>query len=173
MRRDVDHEHGLAGIADLLGERVEPGIELVLGLLPRRLPRRVVRPAGSEQLEVAGDVEHLAVGVDGLDPGLVEDRVDHEVVVVAGDQVERRVAVGQPLGRELHPRVDALVHQVVEQLVAARLVGGEPLGLLGGRDERVVADVGDVALELGELVVAARAGDAPRTAPSRSGRCAG
>ena len=84
-----------------------------------------------EELEVAGDVEHLAVGVDRLDPGLVEDRVDHELVVVAGDEVQRRVAVGQPLGGELHPLIDALVHQPVQQLVAPRFVGGQPLGLLG------------------------------------------
>ena len=52
-----------------------------------------------------------------------------------------------------HPRLDPLVHEPVQQLVAGGLVlesAPRPLG-----DERVVADVGDVALELRELVVAA------------------
>ena len=79
-----------------------------------------------------------------------------EVVVVPRDQVERDGAVAQPLVGQVHPRADALVHQLVQQLVASLRVGRQPLGLLGRRDERVEADVGDVALENGQLVVASR-----------------
>ena len=78
----------------------------------------------------------------------VENLVDREVVVVPGDQVQRHVRVCEALGCEPHPRLDALVHQAVQQLVA--------IDLLVSPHERVVADVGDVALELRELLVAAR-----------------
>jgi hypothetical protein len=44
----------------------------------------------------------------------------------------------------------------VQQLVATALVGGEPLRLLGGGHERVVADIGDVPFELLELLIVAR-----------------
>ena len=35
VRRHVDHEHRSAGLLDLLGERVEPRVQLFLGLLAR------------------------------------------------------------------------------------------------------------------------------------------
>jgi hypothetical protein len=41
-------------------------------------------------------------------------------------------------------------------VVAPGLVGRQALGLVRRRDERVVADVGDVALERRQLVIAAR-----------------
>ena len=98
----------------------------------------------------------FAVRVDRAELGAVEDRVDREVVVVSRDQVERHVRVGEALGREAHPCLDALVHQPVEQHVARGRVVAQALCLLPRADERVEADVGDVALELRELLVAAR-----------------
>ena len=79
--------------------------------------------------------------------------VDHELVVVAGDQHQRDLAAAQPLGGQLQPRLHALGHQPLEQLVARGLVARHPRGLVGRGDERVVADVGDVALELGQVLV--------------------
>src|SRR6266702_2480535 len=86
----------------------------------------------------------------------VEDRVDGEVVVVSRDQVERNVRVGEALRREPHPRFDAFVHQPVQQHIALGGIAGEPLCFLAGRNERVVADIGDIALEPSELLVTAR-----------------
>jgi hypothetical protein len=74
----------------------------------------------------------------------------------SGDQEQRHAAVGQALRGQLHPRVHALAHEPLEQLVAAGLVARQPIGLLRRRDERVVADVRDVALERRELVVPRR-----------------
>ena len=139
-----------------LGERREPVVQLVLRLLARRLPRRDVRPAGGEQLESAGDVEHLPVRVDGRVAVAVEHRIDAEVVVVSRHQIQRHLGVREPLRRQLEPRRHPLVHQPVQQRVAAGLVAGQPLRLVRRRDEGVVADVGDVALELRQLLVAAR-----------------
>ena len=130
-------------------------VQLLLRLLARRLPRRDVRPAGGEQLEPAGDVEHLPVRVDGRVAVAVEHRVDAEVVVVPRHQIQRHLAVREPLRRQLEPGRHPLVHQPVQQRVAAGLVAGQPLRLVRRRDERVVADVGDVALELRQLLVAA------------------
>src|SRR5690348_9959991 len=108
-----------------------------------------------DQLQAARQIDDLAVDVDRPPVGTVEDLVDTEIVVVARDQIQRHVAVGEPLGGQRHPRLDALVHQPAEELVAAGFVGRQPAGFLGRGDERVVADVGDVALERRELFVAA------------------
>ena len=155
MGRDVDHEDGAPRIDDLVCERIEAPVQLVLRHLARCLPRRLVRPAVRQQLEAARNVQHLAVRVDGTELVAVQDRVDREVVVVPRDQVERDARVGQALGREPHPRLDALVHQAVEQLVACGRVTAHALRVLLRPDERVEADIGDVALELREVGIAA------------------
>ena len=149
----MDHEHRPVGVGDLLGECVEALVQLVLGYLSRGVPRGVVRPSVRQQLQTARHVQHLAVGVDRRELRPVEDRVDREVVVVAGDQVERHGRIGQPLRGELHPRLHALVHQPVQQGIAFDGVSDQAVGLLLRRDERVVADVGDVAFELDQLLV--------------------
>ena len=156
VRRHVDHEDRAPRVAHLLREVVEAPVQLFLGHLARGVPGRLVRPAVGEELEAARDVDHLAVDVDRPELRVVQDGVDSEVVVVARDHVQRNVRLGEALRREPHPRLDALVHQAVQQLVARCGVAGETLRVLAARDERVVADVCDVALELHELLVAAR-----------------
>jgi hypothetical protein len=83
-------------------------VELLLGLFARGVPRGVVRPAAGEQLQPAGDVDDLAVDVHRRIPRPVEHLVDREVVVVAGDQVERDRGAVEALGRELQPRLQPL-----------------------------------------------------------------
>jgi hypothetical protein len=114
----------------------------------------VVGPAAGQQLQAAGELDDLAVDVDRRVTGRVEDLVDAELVVVAGDEIERDLAVGQPLGGEGEPLLHALAHEPVQELVASRLVGREPLRLGRRGDERVIAHVGDVALQRGQFLVA-------------------
>ena len=64
VRRHVDHEDGTPRIAHLLGQLVEPPVQLLLRHLTRRVPRRRVRPAVGQQLQPAGHVDHLPVDVD-------------------------------------------------------------------------------------------------------------
>jgi hypothetical protein len=154
VRRHVDHEDRAARVAHLAGQRLEPGLERLLRLLARGVPRSDVRPPRRQELEVARQVEHLPVGVRGEGPLAVQDRVDREVVVVSGDDVERNRPVGEPLVGQVEPLPDPLVHQLVQERVAGLRIAHKPVRLLGGRDERVEADVGDVALERRELVVA-------------------
>ena len=92
----------------------------------------------------------------GLNSLAVEDRIDAEIVVVPRDQIERHVRVRKALRGELHPRLDPLVHQPVQQQIAVGLVARETLRLVARAHEGVEADVGDVALEPRELLVAAR-----------------
>ena len=152
--RDVDHEDRPARVAHLAGERIQTRLEHVLRLLAGRAPRRDVRPPRGQELEVARDVDHPPVDVLGECALVVQDRVDAEVVVVSRDQVKRHGAVAQSLIREIHPRADPLVHQLVKQAVAGLRIVRQPLGLVRRRDERVEADIGDVALEHGQLLIA-------------------
>ncbi len=168
VRRDVDHEDRAPRVATWSASASRRRVQLVLRHLPGVFHGvRFDQPYASS-CSPPGMSRTFAVRVDRREVVPVEDRVDREVVVVSRDQVERHVGVGEPLGRELHPRLDALVHQPVQERVALGLVGREPLGVVARRDERVEADVGDVPLELRELLVGARGPARRRTARPRS-----
>ena len=104
-------------------------VQLVLGHLARRLPRRRVRPAVRQQLEPAGHVEHLPVGVDRRELGAVEDRVDREVVVVSRDQVERH---SSRRGARSRARIHASMRSFISRCSSSSRPGivAQPLGLV-------------------------------------------
>jgi hypothetical protein len=81
---------------------------------------------------------------------LGEDRVDLEVVVAAGHQVDGDAAVLQPLDRESHPRPHPVADLLVE--VRARTTTGS-------------ASMAVILIELRPRAIESRAANPPRTDP--------
>src|SRR5947199_1054100 len=66
-RRSVHQVDRVSGVLDTIQERIEPLREPVLRELPRRVPRRWIRPSESEDFVIVVEPHHLFI--DEVDVG--------------------------------------------------------------------------------------------------------
>src|SRR6195952_93867 len=108
VRRHVDVEDRPLGLLELVDERLQPRVDLLVVKLARRLPRGPVGVAEGDHL-VRPDLAHRLV--PGGDRGAGGEDLGHRPgIVVAGDAVGDRVGPAEPLVGELDPEP-----QLVEQ----------------------------------------------------------
>src|SRR3984885_14336235 len=151
VRRDVQVEDGTVRSLDRVGDFRDLRRQLVFGDVARAVPRRRVAVADPHDLEAVAQVEHLAVGV--LDQARrLEQLVDLVEVVVSGADQAPDPGRAEPVLGHVHPAAAPLEREGAEQLIDLRLVPLILRVLLVGGLERVLASVGDVRLELCQLL---------------------
>lgn len=141
---------------DVVGERIEPDVDHLLGIVRHRdapAPCPLARAGDAEVAEAVPDEhEHLVAPVLGLDPKApVLDQIEQHVLVVR--QPEEPVELDDYLGR-------------------LSVLGAAPAGEISGRDERLAARaVEALVVALVEIPPRRRHARAARRRGDAAGRC--
>src|SRR5579875_144214 len=136
---------------EVCSELLELLLELLFGQLARRVPRRRTGPGGREQLILA---QRDDAPVRVLDQRrALDDRVNLEIVVVAGHDEAAHPGPLEPLVGDLHPAGELVQDHLGYDPLAEFDVGLEPPVLVVRAAVRVEAVEADASFELSELVV--------------------
>src|SRR5438309_9800279 len=149
-------EYGARPIVELGDERLEVALELVLGKLPRRAPRRRVRVTARDHLKALTELNGHVLTVNVQRRGgkhLAEPRL----VVVTEHHVEADVTARQPLLGEAKPGGETVLHRSQEKLLHGVGVAVGGVELLLRRAVRIEAEVADALLDRIELIRAENA----------------
>ena len=128
-----------SGRLELVGERLDAGVQRVLVELPWARPRRRVGVRARDHL-VAADLGHPQVAGDEV-LGALEHRVAAPGIVVARHRVDGDPLRGHALIGELDPASQLVEQDPLEQLGPGGGVGTVPRDLVRARDPRVHAVV--------------------------------
>src|SRR5437660_11365608 len=144
-------EYGTRPVVELGDERLVVALELVLGKLPRRAPRRRVRVAARDHLKALTELDGHVLAVDVQRRG-GKHLTEPGLVVVAEHHVEADVIARQPPLGEPKPGGETVLHRSQEKLLHGVGVAVGGVELLLGRAIRIKAEVADALLDRLELI---------------------
>src|SRR5207237_3565422 len=149
-------EYGTRPVVELGDERLEMALELVLGKLPRRAPRRRVRVTARDHLKALTELHGYVLAVDVQRRG-GKHFTEPRLVVVAEHHVEADVIAREPLLGEAKPGGETVLHRSQKKLLHGVGVAVGGVELLLGRAVRIEAEVADTLLDRLELIRAENA----------------